>query len=498
MSIWLDSCNLKKYKKLENNINCDVCIIGGGITGISTAYYLSKKGFSVAIVEKDNLCAKTTGNTTGKITSQHGLFYDYLLKTFGLDFAKDYLEVNELAIQNIKQIINENNIDCDFEYKNNFVFTQKLDYIQKFKDEYKALKKLNFSPIFNEKLDIPFESVSSLGFPNQAQFNSVKYINGMLNYLEKNNVQVYENSKVIDVKQNDEICVVSTENATVNCKYAVIATRYPFINFPGFHFLKMYQSTSYAIAIDTNQNLFDDMYINFEEPTISLRTAIFGNKRIPIIAGFTHKTGEKKDSENPYFFLEHIAKKMFPDYNILSKWCSEDAISVDKLPYIGSFSTFMPHVYLATGFKKWGMTTSNLASNIICDYICGINNKYSYLFDSKRFHPIKNIGEVKNIVTDVSKYLVLKKLKVKESDIEKIKTNTAKIMKLNGKVVGIYKDNNNKLFAVKPICSHLGCNLNWNNSLKTWDCPCHGSRFDYEGKCIYGPSVGDLERYNLD
>lgn len=497
MSIWIDSCNLKKYKKLEKNINCDVCIIGGGITGITTAYYLSKKGFSVCIIEKDSLASKTTGNTTGKITSEHGLIYDYLLKTFGLDFAKDYFEVNENAIENISTIITENNINCDFEYKNNFVFTESTDYIQKFKDENKALKEIGVSPIFNEKLDIPFNVVSSLGFPNQAQFNPIKYINGLLNFLDNNNVQIYENSKVIDVKEASETCIISTETASINCKYAVITTRYPFMNFPGFHFLKMYQSSSYAIAIDTQKELFDDMYINFEEPAISLRTAIYNNKRIPIIAGFTHKTGEKKESEDPYLFLEQIAQKMYPDYKILFKWCSEDAISVDKLPYIGSFSTFMPHVYFATGFKKWGMTTSNVAANIICDSICGKENKYSYLFDSKRFHPIKNAGELKNMLVEISDSLVFKKFKIKESDIEKIKTNSARIIKLDGKIVGIYKDINNNIFAVKPICSHLGCELSWNNTLKTWDCPCHGSRFDYEGKCIYGPSVGDLERYEL-
>ena len=229
-----------------------------------------------------------------------------------------------------------------------------------------------------KKLNIPFDVVSSIGFPNQAQFNSIKYINGLLNFLDSHNVSVFENSKAIDIKQESDYNIVSTDLAHIKCKYAVIATRYPFINFPGFHFLKMYQSSSYAIAIDTNCDLFDDMYINFEEPTISLRTAFYNNKRIPIIAGFTHKTGKKDESEDPYLFLENIAKKMYSNYTILSKWCTEDSISVDKLPYVGPFSTFMPQVFVATGFKKWGMTTSNISANILCDLICKKNNKYSY------------------------------------------------------------------------------------------------------------------------
>lgn len=498
MSIWLDSCQLKRYKRLDTDINCDVCIIGGGITGITTAYYLMKKGFSVSIIEQSKFGNNTTGNTTGKITSQHNLFYDYLYKTFGLTFAQDYFKANEQAISNIKEIINFNTINCDFEIKDSYVFTQNNNYIQKFKDEYKILKHINPSVSLEKRIDLPFSIELAIKFSNQAQFNSIKYINGLLKALEEKNVNLYENTKALDIEKNNNLYSVITEHGRITSKFVVCACSFPFLNFPGFHFIKMYQSTAYAIAIDTNMPIIDNMYINFDTPTISYRTAIYKGKRIPIIAGFDHKTGTIENSKNAYLFLEQVAKKIYPDCKVISKWATEDCISVDKLPYIGEFSTFTPHVYLATGFKKWGMTTSNIAANIICDEICGIKNKYEYMFNSKRFHPIKHFSETKNNIKEASEGIIFKKFIVKDYDIDKIPTNSSKIFKYDGNIIGVYKDEENNIHAVKPICSHLGCLLSWNNTLKTWDCPCHGSRFDINGNCIYGPSNNSLKKINFE
>ena len=199
MSIWLDSCKIKKYPTLNSSINCDICIIGGGITGITTAYYLTKKGFSVSILEQGLFGNNTTGNTTGKITSQHNLFYDYLYKSFGLEFAKDYFNANKQALSNIKEIIDFNNINCDFEIKDSYVFTQDESNIQKFKDEFKALKHINPHAALEKNIDLPLPIKTAIKFPNQAQFNSIKYINGLLKVLEERNVNLYENSKALDI-----------------------------------------------------------------------------------------------------------------------------------------------------------------------------------------------------------------------------------------------------------------------------------------------------------
>lgn len=284
----------------------------------------------------------------------------------------------------------------------------------------------------------------------------------------------------------------------VSSKYVILATKFPIINFPGFYFLKMYQSTSYVIGVETKSANFSGMYINSEKPTMSFRSVPYKDGRLVLIGGSDHKTGSKIDLKNSYSSLEDIAKKMFPDSKTVYKWNTEDCISVDKVPYIGEFSELMPHMYVATGYKKWGMTTSNVAANIITDMILGKENKYSNIFLSTRFHPIKNAEEVKNMIKETSYSLVINKTVFSPGTLEEIPNNDGKIIEIDNKKVGVYKDKDGNIHAVKPICSHLGCELSWNNISKTWDCPCHGSRFDYDGKCIYGPSIGNLAQISLE
>lgn len=263
----------------------------------------------------------------------------------------------------------------------------------------------------------------------------------------------------------------------------------------GFYFTKMYQSTSYVLGIDTHSELFDGMYINPSSPIYSLRTANFNDKKLLILAGADHKTGFAPTTKDTYDMLENFAKKYYPNSEILYKWNTRDCISLDKIPYIGRYSSSLPHVYVATGFNKWGMTSSNIAANIIKDKILGNENKYSFVFDSLRLKPIKNRIELKNMGSQVFKSFVSNRINIPEEEIDKIKNDNGGIIKIGSKSVGIYKDTSGNIFAVNPTCTHLGCLLTWNNLDKTWDCPCHGSRFDFNGKNIYDPAFKNLETY---
>lgn len=259
----------------------------------------------------------------------------------------------------------------------------------------------------------------------------------------------------------------------------------------------MYQSTSYALGIDTNSELFDGMYINTSSPIYSLRTAIYNNKKILILAGADHKTGFAPTSHNTYDVLENFAKKYYPDLKVLYKWNTRDCISLDKIPYIGNYSSTLPNVYVATGFNKWGITSSNIAANIIRDNIIKTENKYSFVFNSLRLKPIKNRIELKNMGSQVFKSFIASRIKIPEEEIAKIKNDNGAIIKIGNKSIGIYKDASGNIFSVNPTCTHLGCLLTWNNLDKTWDCPCHGSRFDFRGKNIYDPAFKNLELYNI-
>ena len=542
-SYWIDSVkDQNKFGALEENIKTDICIIGGGLTGLNTAYNLSKYKIRTVLLEKDEICKQTSGNSTAKITSQHGLIYKYLTDSKGQDFARKYYEANENAIRNIKSIIDKEEIDCDFEYQPAYVFTQKVQDVQKIKDEVEAVNNFGGRAKFIEAKDIeinklnsveyvenkeeklkisgdniekenlnlerdvvkermkqvlPIKAIAGIEFENQAQFNPYKYGNALAKICSDSGIKIFEHSKVIDVdtEDGDEYYIITLENGCkIKSKYVVITTKYPIVNIPGFYFVKMYQSSSYAIAMQTKQRLFEGMYINSEEPTISLRTAKFGDEYLLIVVGFDHKTGAQIDLSNSYRYLEEVAKSLYPEGKIKYRWNTEDCITLDKIPYIGNFSNLWENAYVATGFNKWGITTSNIAAEIITDKILGQENEYEEIFKSTRLEPIKNIKEVTNMVKESVNSLVTKKLELPQEEANQIQNGEGKIVEVNGQKIGIYKNNEGEVYKVNPVCKHLGCELSWNNLEKTWDCPCHGSRYDFKGNLIYGPSVKNLDK----
>lgn len=336
--------------------------------------------------------------------------------------------------------------------------------------------------------------MGAIKFPNQAQFNPIKYAYGLANSIKNS---IYTNTTVYDIEKISDNFITHTKNNTVKSKYVIIASHYPFINAPGYYFLKMYQSTSYVIGVDVGDKAFDGMYINTQSPIFSYRSAIYKNKKILLVGGADHKTGSKIDLSNAYSILENEVKKFFPKANVLYRWNTEDCITLDKIPYIGEFSNLMPNMYIGTGFNKWGMTSSNVAANIVTNNILGKPNTYEDVFKSTRFHPIKNYEEVGNILKETTNSLILNKFKVTEKDLKSIKNDSGVVLEIDNQKVGIYKDTNGNIFAVNPICTHLGCLLSWNNIDKTWDCPCHGSRFDYKGHNIYDPAIDDLDTFDV-
>lgn len=456
-SFWNNVENTK-FSKLDKDIEADVCIIGAGITGISTAYNLIKAGKSVVVLEKDLVVSHTTGGSTGKITSQHGLIYKYLCETFDKEYAQKYYNANEKALKNIEEIINTENIDCDFEKKSAYVYTQSGTEMDKIKQEVEYTKKIGANSSFATEIDLPLKIVGAIKFENQAQFNPVKYVNGLINVIVNKKGKIFENSKVIDIEEKNKEYIVSTENGKVIAKNVVVATRYPIINFPGYYFLKMYQSTSYAMIFDTNTDLVaEGFYINSEQPTISLRTVKSGNKNLLFIVGYDYKTGSEIIG-NPFEYLESKVTRMYPSAKKIASWTAEDCISLDKIPYIGNFSKIMNNIYVATGFNKWGISTSNIAADIITDKIMGRKNEYEDIFKSSRLNPIKNKDEMLNMIKESGNGIILRKVKD----------------------------------APNPNCTHLGCTLSWNPIEETWDCACHGSRFTEDGKIIEGPAIKDL------
>lgn len=497
-SYWMDTVKEgKEYEKLKENMETDICIIGGGITGISTAYNLARKQLKITVIEKGKVGSQTTGKSTAKVTSQHGLFYKYLKDSKGIDFAKFYYEANEEAIENIRKIIERENIGCDFEKQSAYVVATKQEEIQKIKDEVEVVREFGGNARYVEKEEISkkvpeLNPLAAIEFENQAQFNSYKYVTKLAEVCENLGIKIYENTKAVDIKKEDDYYIIEIEEGClIKCKHLVITTKYPIVNVPGFYFMKMYQSTSYGISMHVKEKLFDGVYITSSSPKISLRMAK-ADDYVLIVVGSDNKTGENIDLTNSYKNLENIAKKMYPEGKVENYWNTEDCITLDKIPYIGKYSTMWENAYVATGFNKWGMTTSNVAANIIADMILGRKNKYESVFVSTRVEPVKNRQEVGNMLKETVNSLVIKKFVLPEKEKQNLKEGEGKIIDIDGEKVGAYKDKDGKIYTVSSKCAHLGCELIWNNLDKTWDCPCHGSRYDYTGKMIYGPTVKDL------
>lgn len=498
-SFWIETTNKTNYPKLEKDTKVDVCIVGGGIVSAITAYLLMNSGLSVCVLEKNRVCTGVTANTTAKITSQHDLFYNYLANNFDLDFAKQYLNSNEEAISLIKSIIEKENIDCDFEMQDSYVFTTSKQEAEKIKAEVEVVNKLGLNAEYLTKIPLPIKDIlAAVKFPNQAQFHARKYVLKLFDIVSKNGVKIYENSKVTDIKHNSDDYTISTDLATVTAKYVVMATHYPIKNFPGFYFLKMYQSKSYAIAVDTKEELFPGMYINSWDPVISFRTVPYNNSRLLIVVGSDHKTGATDvNIEDSFKNLENYIRNIYPKCEVKYKWSTEDCITLDKVPYIGEFSSLYNNMYIATGFKKWGMTLSHVAGKIIADKILGKVSEYSKIYTATRLQPVKNIKEFGNILKQSTYSLVLNKTKKALNSLDDISNGNGGIIEYNNDKIGVYKDDSGKIYAVKPICKHLGCELSWNNLEKTWDCPCHGSRYDYMGNIITEPTKENLDIVEL-
>ena len=491
-SLWIETTKTEiNLKSLEKDEETEVCVIGAGLFGLTTAYYLTQCGKKVVVLEKDNIGEKTSGNTTGKITSQHDLYYAHLIDDYGSEYAKKYLKANEQAIKNIKEIIEKERIECEFSMRKSYVYTTNQDEVTEIEKEVEAVNKLGKKAKFVTNIGLPQEIKGAIEFDGQAQFHPRKYMLGLAKRILDVN-KIYIHTTVTDVEKDGDKYKIYTDKGNIKAKYVVLATHFPIVNMPGFYFLKMYQSTSYLIALETKSKLPQEMYINIKEPLYSFRTATYNGKEIFLIGGVGHKTGEPIPENSYYEKLGKKAKEMYPDCKILFRWNTRDCVSLDKIPYIGEFSVLMKNMYVGTGFKKWGMTLSNVAANIITDKITGNKNEFEEIFTATRVKPIKNRWEVENMLKETVNSIALNKLKIDTWNLEKIENNNGAIIEIDGNNIGIYKDTNGKIYAVKPNCSHLGCLLSWNNTDKTWDCPCHGSRYDYMGKNIYEPGIKNL------
>lgn len=474
-SVWSESCKFRKREALNKDIKTDVLVIGAGIAGILTAYMLKQKGREVVVIDAAEIASGNTKNTTAKITSQHDLIYSKLITEFGEEKARQYAKANELAIKKYKEIIEDKRIECDFEEKPAYVYS--LNEVDVLKEEVEAAKNLGIDAEFVQEANLPFKIKGALKFNNQAQFNPLKFLKGISNELV-----IYENTRALEIKEN----LVVTSGGNITANNIVVATHYPIMNAPGYYFMKMHQERSYVLALE-NTSEIDGMYIDLNKEGYSFRT--YNN--LLLLGGISHRTGENEEGGS-YDELRKVAKRLYPKAKEKYYWSAQDCMTIDGIPYIGRYSSETPNIYVATGFNKWGMTSSMVSAMIISDMILEKENDFSEIFSPRRFDLSLSINNIANDLIETAKNFIAQKVYIPSSEIEHIKNGHGGIIEYNGEKVGVYKDKEGKEFFVSTKCTHLGCQLSWNADELTWDCPCHGSRFDYKGRLIGSPATKDL------
>ena len=491
-SYWLESTERTNYPKLDENIHVDIAIVGGGMVGILTAYQLQEYDFNIALLEAENVVESTTAHTTAKLTSQHDLIYYKIKKERGFDLALQYAEANENAIHEIKKIADENNIDCDYSLQSAYIFTQEDKYVKKLEDEVKTAKSLGIKAYLTDNIPLPIDIKSAMVFENQAQFHPRKFLIPLAEKIHNNGVKIHEKTRAIELNKKDDKYIINTsQGKTVTADIVIIASHYPFYNKKAMYYSRIYVERSYAIAIKAKEKFPGGLYINTDIPTRSLRSLPTEDGELILVVGENHKTGQGEDMNNHYKALLNFAEEVFSVENVPYKWSTQDCMTMDKIPYIGQYASDTPNLYIATGFQKWGMTTSMASSIILKDLIVTGESPWADVFNPSR----KNIsGSAKEFIAqnvNVAGQLLGGKIS-KEPEKIVIESGEGKILNIDGEKTGAYRDEEGELYFVNTTCTHMGCELNWNSAERSWDCPCHGSRFTYRGHIIQGPAVKPL------
>jgi glycine/D-amino acid oxidase-like deaminating enzyme/nitrite reductase/ring-hydroxylating ferredoxin subunit len=495
-SYWIDSTKdmTPEYPALAEDTRTDVVIVGGGIAGITCAYLLGKEGLSVAVLEADRVARGTTGRTTAKITSQHNLIYHKLIDKMGVEMAQQYATANETAIREIKALTESLKIDCELVPQSAFVFTESDEYMQELHDETDAALNLGIKAAYVDSIPFPFTIKGAVRFDNQAQFHPLKYTLSLAKAFAAGGGKIFEKTRAVEVDYTEGYTITTQLGKKITADNLIIASHYPFYNKHGAYFTRIYQERSYVTAIKTAEQYPGGMYINAEKPARSLRSQKTGDGELILVGGAHHKTGQCDNTWGKYVELFNFANPLFTIADIPYRWSAQDCMTLDSVPYVGNFTKDTPNLYVATGFGKWGMTNSMASAMLLRDLIIKGDSPWKDVYSPSRSTKAASAITFVTENLNVAKELIGGKMETlaKVEDI-KLPNGEGKAVELNGKKAGAYRNDEGILYIVNTTCTHMGCELSWNSAERTWDCPCHGSRFSYEGKIIEGPATKELD-----
>jgi glycine/D-amino acid oxidase-like deaminating enzyme/nitrite reductase/ring-hydroxylating ferredoxin subunit len=474
----------------------DAVVVGAGITGLTTAFLLARSGVRVAVVEGRRICTGATGFTTGKVTSQHGLVYSKLVHRHGKERAATYAAAQQSALERIVEIVDDQQIDCDLRRADAYVYTEDPTRFGDISDEYEAARALGLPADFVDgDIGLPWKVVGALRFAGQALFHPRRYCLGLAAAIERYGGTIFEHTRALDVEDrktgNGANVAVVTARGVLRADAVVLATQTPFLD-RGAFFARTQPHRSYVVAARW-EDPPDGMFISAEQPIRSVRPHTDVDGSVLMVGGGGHRTGNDEHTEQQYDALRRFARERFglsPDW----QWSAQDFMPADGLPYMGPITSGHPHTFVATGYAKWGMTNGTVGAMIIADSILGNENEWREVFDSTRVDLHRSLGVVGSQGLSTVKSVVGDRIATLAAHgVESLAPGTGAVVRTGRHAVAAFRHEDGTIDAVSPRCTHLGCVVHFNEAERTWDCPCHGSRFDLTGGVIDGPATDDLE-----
>ncbi|MFI5172869.1 MAG: FAD-dependent oxidoreductase, partial [Chitinophagales bacterium] len=493
--IWADTAEVPQYEPLLKNIETEICVIGAGITGLTSAYLLLKEGKKVIVVDSSQVAGGESGRTTAHITSVIDDRYYIIEKLHGEKGAQLAAESEIAAINKIEEIVRSENINCDFERVKGYLFFCGEDKKKIVEAEYNACVKAGIKV---EKQTTPPLLISivlpCLEFPGQAQFHMIKYLSGLANAIVALGGKIFTHTHISNIEVKDGSVSITTEKEnTIKADDVIVATNSPISNYLSMY-IKEYAYRTYVIGVPVKKGtVAKGLYWDNADPYHYVRLFERETDDILIVGGEDHKTGQEHDTEKHFANLETWAKKWFPNIGIpVYKWSGQIIETVDNLSFIGLEPSQKDHVYIATGDSGIGITHGTYSAILLTDLICGRENEWAKLYDPKRktMRSAKEfLAENLNIAAQYIELFTAGEI----DDPEDITPGEGAILRKGLKKYAVYRNLDGTFNTCSALCTHLKGVVSWNGTEKTWDCPCHGSRFDAFGKVISGPAISDLE-----
>ena len=492
-SLWIATTGQTAYPALDREIHVDVAVLGGGMAGLMTALSLKRDGMRVAVLEAGHVAAGVTAYTTAKVSSLHGTTYQSVESSFGHDGARAYAQANEAGIERIGALVNELGIDCDWRRKPSYTYAEDEQGRKQVQDEVEAAVRAGLKASYTTDTDLPWSVTGAVRVDDQAEFHPRKFLLAIAEQIPGEGSHVFESTKATGVKEGDPMRVETEAGPAVIADHVVVATHFPFLDRGGY-FARMHPERSYALGIYVRGAAPQGMYLSTESPSHTVRSHPTDRGELVIAGGESHKVGQSgEDTADRVARLERWARERFDVTEIAYRWSTQDNMTVDNVPYIGQHHPRAKRLWVATGFKKWGLAWGAASGDILADLIAGRSNPWASLVDPTRFKPAAQAKEFVKENANVGWRFVRDKVGGGDfSSYDEIEPGQGGLVREGAGKVAAYRDEAGDLHLLSPTCTHLGCTVKWNTAEKSWDCPCHGSRFHFDGTVLQGPAIKGL------